>query len=124
MWRVPKPDPVYFYLSSEAKAGHLDAYGPEWHRRFAGYVARGDSRASAGAATLGFGRARVLLPADGMGHSYPMCIRAPLTNTLIYFPSDENTAEQGTLLYRRKSGLKLQDQERDRPIRQQALEPP
>ena len=38
-WRLPNPDPVYFYVSAEAKAGDLDAYSAEWHRRFGDTIA-------------------------------------------------------------------------------------
>src|SRR6185369_5194296 len=37
-WRLPKPDPVYFYISGVAEAWQKDAYAAEWHRRFGDYI--------------------------------------------------------------------------------------
>jgi hypothetical protein len=125
-WRLPKPDPVYFYISGEAKAGHLDAYAPEWHRRFSGYVGLVE--------TLLHERLRVQQPWHSgqrvfffrpTGWAIPPHVhpRAELTNTLIYFPSPENTVEQGTLLYRPRPGATLQGTSGTAEYRSDQLEP-
>jgi len=109
-WRVPKADPVYFYISADATAGHLDAYAAEWHRRFGDYIALVE--------TLLHERLRVQEPwVSGQrvfffrptGWAIPPHVhpRSEITNTMIYFPSSQNLVEQGTLLYRPRPGAKL-----------------
>jgi hypothetical protein len=109
-WRLPNPDPVYFYVSAEAKAGDLDAYSAEWHRRFGDTIALVE--------TLLHERLRVQEPwVSGQrvfffrptGWAIPPHVhpRSEVTNTMIYFPSRENLPEQGTLLYRPRPNVEL-----------------
>jgi hypothetical protein len=102
-WRRPRPDPVYFYVSAEAKAGHLDRYAPEWQRRFGDYLVLVENllheRFRIQEPWLSGQRVFFFRPAGWaiQPHVHPS---AELTNTMIYFPSAQNTVEQGTLLYR------------------------
>jgi hypothetical protein len=112
-WRRPQPDPVYFYLSPEAKAGHLDRYAADWHRRFGGYVSLVESllheRFRIQQPWLSGQRVFFFRPAGWAipPHVHPS---AELTNNMIYFPTTQNTAEQGTLLYRpRGNGMSGQE---------------
>jgi hypothetical protein len=125
-WRLPKPDPVYFYISNEAKAGHLDSYAAEWHRRFGGYVGlverllherlRVQQPWHSGQRVFFFRPTGWAIPP----HVHP---RAELTNTLIYFPSSENTVEQGTLLYRARPGVTLKGESGTAEYGSDQLEP-
>ena len=109
-WRWPDAGPVYFYVSADAMAGHLDGYAAEWHRRFGDYIALVE--------TLLHERLRVQEPwVSGQrvfffrptGWAIPPHVhpRSEVTNTMIYFPSAQNLVEQGTLLYRPRPNAKL-----------------
>ena len=110
-WEMLRLAPAYFYISPNAKAGtKLDRYAADWHRQFGDYIALVEG--------LLHERLRVQEPwSSGQrvfffrpaGWSIAPHVHSSveLTNTIIYFPTPQNTVEQGTLFYRPLAGVDL-----------------